>query len=218
MLTKESLENGRNSIKYWLYTPEEPKDNMPIIVYLHGGSGKGDDLEKLMQNEGFPQYVRDGRLNARAYIAMPQASEYIRGWDEMNDEILFLIENLVSRFKIDRKNVSLTGHSMGGMGAWMLGCHNRNVFARIAPLSGTVGRRMSHFADRVTLPVWSFVGTEFSDARAFDSNIGFFTELKKYNSAATLTVLKGYEHREVVRAYLEYDIIGWLMGKDNSKG
>ena len=26
-------------LKYWLYTPSDPTEDMPLIVYLHGGSG-----------------------------------------------------------------------------------------------------------------------------------------------------------------------------------
>jgi len=207
-------ENGifcGSPVKYWLYIPDNARENMPLIVYLHGGSGKGDDLDLLIENEGFPHYIHRKILNAPAYIVMPQAPESIRGWDEMNDEIIELINNTIDRFKIDRKNVSLTGHSMGGIGTWLVGCHNKTVFSRIAPLSGTVSRRLRQFPERVTLPVWSLVGSDFSDARAYDSNTEFFPQLTKLNQSAKLTVMQGYGHREVVRAYLEHDIIGWLI-------
>lgn len=32
--------HNTNSMRYWLYTPANPTENMPLIVYLHGGSGK----------------------------------------------------------------------------------------------------------------------------------------------------------------------------------
>ncbi len=35
------------TFRYWLYTPSVPTDNMPLIIYLHSGGGKGDDLEFL---------------------------------------------------------------------------------------------------------------------------------------------------------------------------
>jgi len=212
--SKESLLCGDSHLKYWLYIPENATENMPLIVYLHGGSGKGDDPDALTRHEGFPQFVQNKLLKAPAFIVIPQAPEYVHGWDELNDELLLLIEEISDKYRIARDNVSLTGHSMGGIGAWMVGCHNQKIFARIAPVSGSVGRRMSRFADRATLPVWSFVGSDISDARAYDSNTEFFPRLVKHNPNATLTVLNGYGHRDTVRAYLEYDIIGWLIGKD----
>ena len=35
-----------NGLNCWLYTPENAAKNMPLIVYLHGITGKGNDLDK----------------------------------------------------------------------------------------------------------------------------------------------------------------------------
>jgi poly(3-hydroxybutyrate) depolymerase len=49
------------SIGYWLYTPANAKDNMPLIVYLHGGSGRGNDLN-LVINGSLPKFLHDGTV------------------------------------------------------------------------------------------------------------------------------------------------------------
>ena len=38
---------------------------MPLILYLHGGSGKGDDLELVTQADSLPQYLQNGQLARR---------------------------------------------------------------------------------------------------------------------------------------------------------
>ena len=46
------------SLGYWQYTPDSAEDEpLPLIVYLHGGSGKGSDLALITGADGFPQYV-----------------------------------------------------------------------------------------------------------------------------------------------------------------
>ncbi len=210
--SKESFGAQGYTVNYWLYTPENPQDNMPLIVYLHGGTSKGDDLDLLIQKEGFPQYIYQGKLNVPAYIVMPQAPQELGLWDEMNSEVISLVSSVAEQYKIDKENISLTGHSMGGIGTWLVGYDNMDVFARIAPLSGSVSRQLRDSADEITIPVWSFVGTDQSDSKAYNSNTEFFPELEKYNQSVRLTILQGYKHREVVRAYLEYDIIDWLIG------
>lgn len=46
-MTKERwTDTDGTALDYWLYTPKNPAEDMPLIVYLHGGSGKGNDLEK----------------------------------------------------------------------------------------------------------------------------------------------------------------------------
>lgn len=206
--------NGQN-INYWLYTPDNPGNKMPLVVYLHGGTSKGNNLDLLMQHEGFPQYIQQKKLRAPAYIVMPQAAEDIRAWDEMNDEVIDLVLHIIEEYDIDKKNVSLTGHSMGGIGTWLIGHSNPEIFSRIAPLSGTVSRRLKDRANEIKMPVWSFVGTEQSDSNAYNSNVEFFPQLEQHNANTQLTILQGYGHKEVVRAYLEYDITGWLIGLES---
>lgn len=202
-------------INYWLYTPDTPVAKMPLVVYLHGGTSKGNNLDLLMQHEGFPQYIQQKKMSVPAYIVMPQADEDVRAWDEMNDEVIDLVLHIIEEYDIDKDNVSLTGHSMGGIGTWLIGHGNPEMFSRIAPLSGTVSRRLKDRANEIKMPVWSFVGTEQSDANAYSSNVEFFPQLELQNSNAQLTILQGYGHKEVVKAYLEYDIIDWLIGSES---
>lgn len=70
---KASLETGEaGGLDYWLYAPPGARDGLPLIVYLHGGSGRGDDLELVMEAESLPQFLRDGDLALSAYVLMPQ--------------------------------------------------------------------------------------------------------------------------------------------------
>ena len=72
---------------YWLYTPQNPTENMPLIVYLHGGSGKGEDLSLITNVEGFPRYLQDGRIgDLRAYVVMPQLATGKKGKAEDSKE------------------------------------------------------------------------------------------------------------------------------------
>lgn len=101
-LTKATYKYYNNKdINYWLYTPDNPSAKMPLIVYLHGGTSKGNNLDLLMQHEGFPQYIKQKKLNVPAYIVMPQADEHIRAWDEMNDEIIDLVLHIIEKYDIN---------------------------------------------------------------------------------------------------------------------
>ena len=213
-LTQNSMEVNGKTLKYWLYTPKSINGNMPLIVYLHGGGGKGDDLNNLTKSEGFPQYLSEGKLEVPAYVIMLQASADVTAWEELDSEVMALTDAIVSGYPIDKTNISLTGHSMGGIGTWMIGCNHQDVFAKIAPLSGNVNKRLTNDPSKITLPVWSFAGTGKTDENAYNGNTAFFPELTKYNEKAKLTILEGAEHKDVVHAYLEYNVIGWLIGNE----
>ena len=38
-------------------SPENPAEDMPPIVYLHGNSGKEDDLQKILDKGSLPAYL-----------------------------------------------------------------------------------------------------------------------------------------------------------------
>ena len=114
-----SLETGEaGGLDYWLYAPPGARDGLPLIVYLHGGSGRGDDLELVMEAESLPQFLRDGDLALSAYVLMPQLPGGETGWNGVTEGLAELIDAVVEECGADAGRVSLTGHSMGGTGAF----------------------------------------------------------------------------------------------------
>ncbi len=49
-------------MKYRFHTPTSPKGNMPLLLYLHNGSGKGDNLSLITDADDFPRYLKEGTL------------------------------------------------------------------------------------------------------------------------------------------------------------
>lgn len=81
-----SLETGEaGGLDYWLYAPPGARDGLPLIVYLHGGSGRGDDLELVMEAESLPKFLRDGDLALSAYVLMPQLPSGETGWNGVTE-------------------------------------------------------------------------------------------------------------------------------------
>ena len=199
----------------WLYTPSHPTENMPLIVYLHGGSGKGDDLNLITAVDGFPRYLQSGSFgDLRAYVLIPQLPAGQKGWAEVSDQLYELIQSVVDDYGIDRGNISLTGHSMGGTGTWSIGGDYPALFARIAPLSGSVRTPESVAVKLRNTPVWAFVGSEDTivPPESSEQTIGWLMEL---SDQAKITVLDGADHFSVPSlAYLDgsINLIGWLLG------
>ena len=188
---------------------------MPLIVYLHGGSGKGDDLELITAVDGFPQYLRDGKISPEAYVIIPQVSSEYRGWGEMKSGVMQLISAVVTEYGINENKISLTGHSMGGTGTWMLALSAPDVFAAVAPLSGSVTLSDANISKLSDMPVWAIVGTA-DTVVAPESSVNFITELKKVNENAFITELDGVDHFTVPsESYLssELGLIEWLLAQ-----
>ena len=214
--TVEAHSAADDGLGYWLYTPSDPAEQMPLIVYLHGGSGKGSDLNLITSMDGFPQYLQTGALgDVSAYVLIPQLPSAQKGWAEADDSLYRLIQTTVSELDIDTGNISLTGHSMGGTGTWNLAAKYPALFARIAPLSGSAKGTADTVESLHNTSIWAFVGSADTIVPP-DSSAEMVAELEEAGGAARITVLDGADHFAVpALTYLDegIDLIGWLIGE-----
>ncbi|AUD04102.1 carboxylesterase family protein [Spirosoma pollinicola] len=142
--------------EYSLYLPKDyqvNKRSYPLVIYLHGGSQRGNDLNKLNEY-GPPQLVQQGK-DFPFIIASPQCPDG-KYWSTDN-WLDPLYSDLLANYRIDPKRVYLTGISMGGNGTWQTAVAYPDKFAAIVPLCGgcddsTQICRIKH------LPVWTFHG------------------------------------------------------------
>ena len=208
-------ENSFDSMGYLLYTPASARPDMPLIVYLHGGHGKGDDLSVLINTDGFPQYLADGLLGEiPAYVLIPQLPADQRGWKPASETLIQLIEQVCEKNSIDRSRISLTGHSMGGTGTWDLALMYPDIFSRIVPMSGSVDTAPETLAVLANTPVWAFVGEDDVVVKP-ESSEQFVAALERQNECAQITIFPDTDHVGVPqKAWLEHggELLNWLLG------
>lgn len=208
-LTEGSFEE----MNYLLYKPANAAADMPLIVYLHGGHGKGSDLSVLTGTDGFPQYLADGLLGEiSAYVLIPQLPEDQRGWISDADIVMQLIEHICNEDRIDRNRISLTGHSMGGTGTWDLALAYPDTFSHIAPMSGSVQTTSQNLDALKNTKVWAFAGEDDVVVKP-ESSEKFVAALKMYDQDAKITVFSNTDHIGVPqKAWLENgkELLNWL--------
>ena len=202
-----SLETGEaGGLDYWLYAPSGARDGLPLIVYLHGGSGRGDDLELVVEAESLPKFLRDGDLALSAYVVMPQLPSGETGWNGVTEGLAELIDAVVEDCGADADRVSLTGHSMGGTGAFAVAAAMPGRFSCVAPLSGSVRDSREMRAALADLPAWAIAGAQ-DDVAA----------LRAVNPDARYTEVEDAGHFDLpARAYLdgEVGLVRWLLSHE----
>lgn len=212
-----SLETGEaGGLDYWLYAPSGARDGLPLIVYLHGGSGRGDDLELVMEAESLPQFLRDGDLALSAYVLMPQLPSGETGWDGVTEGLAELIDAVVEDCGADAGRVSLTGHSMGGTGAFAVAAAMPERFSCVAPLSGSVRDSREMRAALSDLPVWAIAGAQ-DDVVDPVAARDFLAALRAVNPDARYTEVEDAGHFDLpARAYLdgEVGLVRWLLSHE----
>ena len=125
-----------------LYRPANLPDKAPLVLFLHGGFGSGDQAERY--------YGWDARADAEHFVvAYPDGVNH--AWAVGGgccgtpgstgvDDVAFLVQvvTAVSRqLPVDPDRVYATGISNGGLMAYRLAC-DTTVFAAIGPDSATL--------------------------------------------------------------------------------
>ena len=200
------------NLQYYLYTPSNPTNSMPLIMYLHGGTNKKSDVTALLTVDGFPKYLYEGYYkNLRAYVVIPKLENKYTGWVDIFSDLRNLIKTMNSNYNIDLNKVSLTGHSMGGTGTYQIQAKLSNTFACIAPMSGSIKITEENINALSKTKIWAFVGTEDTIVKP-DSTRTIIATLKEKGANAKITELDGATHFDVPSlGYKNSEFINWLV-------
>ena len=98
-----------NDMHYWLYTPEKPGKNKPLVIFLHGAGERGGSPENVFRIS-LPLWLRNGKWKPDAYVICPQCRE---GWDWTSqvERIKAIIDYEAQKLQSDRTRISITGLS-----------------------------------------------------------------------------------------------------------
>ena len=189
------------------YSPKEKKENLPLVIQLHGAGERGEgkeDLEKV-DVHGFSKYVKDA--DYECILIMPQCPQNTF-WAARVESIVSFIEKLIKEYKADEDRVYLTGLSMGGFGTWFTAMARPDIFAAIAPVCGG---GMPWNAGVLKMPVWAFHGVEDPTVSVNHSD-EMVAKLKVLGADVTYTRLDGVGHDAWNNAYNE-KLLLWLLSK-----
>ena len=166
-LTISSCKNLRQSDSVLDFNPQENNlEKYPVVYLLHGHNAnykswsKLADLQKLANEHHFIVVCPDG-LKKSWYLNSPNK-------DSLQYETFFLEElmpTINQKYKIDSKNVFVTGASMGGFGAMFMMTKYPNLFAGAGSTSGVLNLRYSAF--RKTTIAY-LIGTYDDKNKAYD--------------------------------------------------
>ena len=207
-----------DGLSYYLYTPRNPEPGMPLIIYLHGGTNKRENVTALLTTDGFPKYLYEGFYgDLRAYVAIPKLEESYVGWSDISDQLQKLVNALHRKCEIALNKVTLTGHSMGGTGTYQVQIALPDTFAGIAPMSGSVLLSAANLDALSKTRIRAFVGTDDTivDPAATREIVA---ALIQRGADAVVTEFEGAGHFDVpALGYKGTDVIAWLLTCEKAK-
>jgi len=195
---------------YLLYLPKgysEQTTKCPLVIYLHGGSQRGTDLNKL-KNYGLPYLVDKGQ-NFDFIIASPQCPDN-KYWTTDNwFDSLYL--DLSTKYKIDTNRTYITGISMGGYGVYTVAMDYPNHFAALIPLCGGCNDiDTARICNLKNTPIWAFHGTA-DDRIPISETERIVNALNKCNGNIKFTRLENEGHELQYLYEKNPEIYEWML-------
>lgn len=206
---KHLMVDGKE-FKYFVYSPEELKDNMPAILFLHGIGERGDNLSDI-EKYALPKYMN--LMNIPFIVIAPQCFD-TNFWDYHLRDVEKIISLEQTKYNFDMDNIFLCGYSMGAFGAWNYAMQRPDLFKGIISVSGGI---MLSITDTLNLvkdkPILMYHG-EDDDVIDVNESISAYGKLRKLGADdIELRIVYNSNHFITDQVFSDSYLYGWLKSK-----
>jgi predicted peptidase len=225
ILSPHVFKNAKGeTLPYRLFVPQnyDRKKKYPLVVYLHGGGGVGDDnLKQIQGGNGYlidfftqsetqtryPALVVAPQSNGDGWIGRPLANPSPTRQLKL---VVELIEELRRTYTIDRSRLYVAGQSLGGFGTFAIVSEFPKLFAAGVPLCG--GADESKVLSIIKTPLWIFHG-EQDEAVPVDYSRRITAAIKKAGGSVKYTEYPGAGHNIWLKVVKEPELLSWLFAQ-----
>jgi predicted peptidase len=214
------------TMPYRLFVPPNRSNQkrFPLVLFLHGGGGRGDD--NLKQIQGGNGFIIDlltkpeSQAKYPCFVLAPQSPQQ-EGWIE-DDSItptlqlhltLELIDHLTKQFNIDSKRIYVVGQSMGGFGTFAIITMRPAFFAAAVPICG--GGDESKAGRIAHVPIWAFHGEQDESVKVERSR-NMIEAITRAGGKPKYTEYKGEGHLIWNKVVNEPELLPWMFSQKRS--
>lgn len=216
------------TLLYRLYCPDQVKEDVPLVLYLHSSSQNGEDNLQQMDFIYHTLTSRKVQKEQACYVLAPQCppnlewvnkggsipyQHYNQDSIKESEELIMitaLIAELNKTHSIDMNRIYVTGFSMGATGVWDIITRYPDLFAAAIPISGVSDTSKAHLVTNTA--VWAFHG-ENDYIAPVELNINMVDAIKKAGGNAKLTVLKNTGHTCMKETLAFPGVFNWLFNQ-----
>lgn len=197
-------------INNWLHKRDkkerkEEEEKKPLIVFLHGASLCGKDLNRVLRYGTLDAIDRGLRLDA--YILAPQNPSGAWNPDKLMDMVEWACR---TNQKIDTTRVYVLGMSLGGYGTMdFSAAYPHRIAAAMAICGGATTKQITNLRE---LPLWILHGTA-DEAVPINCSDRVVAAMKRGGKPERLIYsrLKGYNHGQPARIFYMEEAYEWLF-------
>lgn len=201
---------NKTSYQFWLNEPKETNDKMPLIVFLHGRSLSGTNIDRV-KRYGALKGVEKG-LDIPAYLVAPQLPSGPWNADKVDE----IVSYMIATYKIDEDRIYVTGMSLGSYGTMKYVGEYPNRVAAAISICG--GGDLNDACNLAQVPIKVIHGDKDFIVPLSESQ-KIVNAVKKCNKQAPieLQVVKGGNHGSVEDLYRHMDLYNWLLQHSKAK-
>ena len=202
-----------NGYNYWFYTPKSVSASAdsisspkPLIVFLHGASLCGTNLDKV-KRYGTINAIEKGR-EIDAYVVAPQNP----GGSWKPEKVLNIVDYVSANYDVDPNRVYVLGMSLGGYGAIdFAATYPDRIAAAIGMCGGSSVKNLDGLAD---LPLWIIHGTADSAVSVSQSDkvVKAVKDAQSDNiNRLSYDRVPGMNHSQPARVFYNPETYEWLL-------
>jgi len=227
VLAPKVFKNSRGeTLLYRFFIPSryDQKKKYPLVLYLHGGGGRGNDNQK--QIDGGNGYLIDlftsEATQARnpSFVVAPQSP--MEGWIEEDSitptrylQLVYeMIGELRRTYSIDEMRVYVAGQSMGGFGTFAMIAEHPRTFAAGVALCG--GGDQAKVTRLTTTPIWVFHGAK-DESVSVERSRTIIASIKNAGGKVRYTEYGDTGHIIWPMVVKETELLPWLFAQQRTK-
>ncbi len=210
---RQKISFNKKTFKYYVYFPNNVRESMPVLVYLHGIGERGDNLADI-EKYALPKYMN--RFDIPYIVIAPQCQDN-NFWDYHLRDVEKILDIEYKKFKFDKNNIFISGSSMGAYGAWNYLIQRPNLFKGIISVAGGITLPI----DQVLFPIKEkailIYHGDNDDVIDLNQSITAYNKLKDIGATnIELKIIKDDNHYLTSHAFKDKYLYEWLM--KNTKG
>ena len=201
---------------YWLYVPENPDNDLPTVIYIHGLGERGDDYHNntnLGVSGGPIREILRGTKKWNAIFIQPQIPSGDRS-QNYGRSIVELTTKIGKNLKGDMKKISISGFSNGCYGVMVIVPQFPTYFSSAVAMGcSTTGVSPSGFS---STPLWMFVGA----GDGASTMPGFAEQVKAVNGGQAWYTKVNHNSHNIVNdnapeysVFVDQKVVEWMISK-----
>ena len=207
--SKETFANDVMTLPYRKATIPGFGEKASLVIYLHGGSSKGNDNETQMQEPGISSiasWLSDN--NRKSIMLVPQCPTDKAWLGSTQDVLVALLKTYIDRGVADANKVYIFGGSMGGTGTWGMLSNHSDLFAAAMPVAGNPTDMDAKAVSQV--PIYTVMGT--ADKIMKISNVEtFLAQMDEYKAEYKFDIEEGWTHEDVCKKSYTNERLAWVF-------